>query len=352
MRHLTVTEIGRSLNLSNELLQVREKGAVLAEYPLNRLRSIQVAGRGVAMSSNLLVDLSARGIPLFIIDFKGRPLVNLSGTHQHAVAALRRSQILFLEKAAVQSVARAIVRGKIKNQRAVLLYFSKGLRKSQPDKWPILEKAAEQLAKLARNLSREENPTETQDWRSQTMGFEGRAAAVYWQALRESELLPPDFKGRTGRGATDVGNQCLNLGYAILTTHVWHAVALAGLEPYLGVLHVDRPGKPSLVLDLMEEYRPWTVDRNVIKLRQQLAQAQSLDAGVRKAIISAVHKTFLTRIHYSGKRIRLSAILQRQVYRLCGVFHSGAHEEHIRVRTRPMGSKPLGKTYKPYIFKW
>lgn len=333
MRHLTVTEIGRSLNLANELLQVREKGAVLAEYPLNRLRSIQVAGRGVAMSSNLLVELSARGIPLFIIDFKGRPLVNLSGTHQHAVAALRRSQILFLEKTDMRTVARSIIRGKIKNQRAVLLYFAKGMRKSQPDKWTILEKASVGLASLARSLSKEETPTKAEDWRAQVMGFEGRAAAVYWRALRDSELLPPDFKGRTGRGASDLGNQCLNLGYAILTTHVWHAVALAGLEPYMGILHVDRPGKPSLVLDLMEEYRPWTVDRNVIKLRQQLTQATSLDAGIRKAIIGSVHNTFISRINYGGKRLRLSAILQRQVYRLCGVFHSE-------------------KIYKPYIFKW
>ncbi|MBV6493236.1 MAG: CRISPR-associated endonuclease Cas1 1 [Turneriella sp.] len=333
MRHLTVTEIGRSLNLSNELLQVREKGSVLAEYPLNRLRSIQVAGRGVAMSSNLLVDLSARGIPLFIIDFKGRPLVQLSGTHQHAVAALRRSQILYLEKPAAEHVARAIVRGKIKNQRAVLLYFSKGIRKSNANLWPVLEKAAEQMANLARSLSGESKVKPSDDWRQRYMGFEGRAAAIYWQALRDSELLPATFKGRMGRGATDVTNQCLNLGYSVLTSHVWHAVTLAGLEPYLGILHVDRPGKPSLILDLMEEYRPWVVDRNVIKLRQQLANSEKLDASIRKAIIGSIHGTFLARMAYHGKRLRLSAILQRQVYRLCGVFHAD-------------------KTYKPYLFKW
>jgi len=333
MRHLTVTEIGRSLNLANELLQVREKGDVLAEYPLNRLRTIQVAGRGVAMSSNLLVELSARGIPLFIIDYRGRPIVHLSGTHQHAVAALRRKQILFLERRDTQAVARAIVRGKIKNQRAVLLYFAKGLRKNRPGETQIIEKAAGQLATLARQLSTAPEPDANKDWRSQYMGFEGRAAAVYWQSLHRAELLPSDFPGRTGRGATDVTNQCLNLGYAILMTHVWHAVAMAGLEPYMGMLHVDRPGKPSLVLDMMEEYRPWVVDRNVIKLRFQLAQAGSLDAELRKSIIGGVHGTFVSRMAYSGKRLRLSAILQRQVYRLCGVFHSG-------------------KPYKPFLFKW
>jgi CRISPR-associated protein Cas1 len=333
MRHLTVTEIGRSLNLSNELLQVREKGNVLAEYPLNRLRSVQVAGRGIAMSSNLLVDLAARGIPLFIIDFKGRPVVQVSGTHQHAVAALRRSQILYLEKPEAAHIARAIVRGKVKNQRAVLLYFAKGIRKSAPEHWPILEKAAAQLAQLARSLAGQGQQETPEEWRQHYLGFEGRSAAIYWQALRAAELLPETFKARTGRGATDVTNQALNLGYTIMMSHVWHAVTLAGLEPYLGILHVERPGKPSLILDLMEEYRPWTVDRNVIKLRQQLRQADKLDAGIRKAIIGSVHHAFLTRMAYHGKKLRLSAILQRQVYRLCGVFHSG-------------------KIYKPYLFKW
>lgn len=334
MRHLTITQIGRSLNLSNELLQVREKGAVLGEYPLSRLRSVQVAGRGVAMTSNLLVDLSARGIPLYIIDFKGRPLVQVSGTHQHAVAALRRKQLLFLEHGNPAPVAGAIVRGKIKNQRAVLLYFAKGLRKSNPDQAAILEKAAVQLLALTRKLGDGQLiDSDSADWRMPIMGHEGKAAAVYWGALREANLLTDSFKGRTGRGATDLPNQCLNLGYSILASHVWHAVTLSGLEPYCGILHVDRPGKPSLVLDLMEEYRPWVVDRQVIKLRFQLAQAGKLDAGIRKAVIGSIHANFAVKMAYGGKKVRLSAILQRQVYRLCGVFHSG-------------------KRYKPFIFKW
>lgn len=337
MRHLTITSVGRSLHLADGLLQLREKGAVIAEYPLNRLRSVQVAGRGVSLSSNLLVDLAARGIPLFIIDYRGRPIVQISGMHQHAVAELRRKQIYFLDTTKVVNVAQAIVRGKIKNQRAVLLYFAKGMRKEAETTAALLIDAASQLAELARTLQRKGSveiaKEEVESARAECMGYEGRAAAIYWRALREAKLLPHDFPGRTGRGATDIGNQCLNLGYVILTSHVWHAVTLAGLEPYLGVYHLTRPGKPALVLDLMEEYRPWVVDRNIIKLRHQLNAAGKINTEIRKAVIGAVHATMLARMPYRGKKIRLSAILQRQVYRLCGVFHSQ-------------------KQYKPYIFKW
>ncbi|MCX7633647.1 MAG: CRISPR-associated endonuclease Cas1, partial [Turneriella sp.] len=293
MRHLTITSVGRSLHLADGLLQVREKGNVVAEYPLNRLRSVQVAGRGVSLSSNLLADLAARGIPLFIIDYRGRPIVHISGTHQHAVAELRRRQIHFLETTKVISVANAIVRGKIKNQRAVLLYFAKGMRQEGAQAAVLLTNAASELAELVQNLRRKKSEEitleEIESARAECMGYEGRAAAIYWRALREARLLPRDFTGRAGRGATDIGNQCLNLGYVILMSHVWHAVTLAGLEPYLGVYHAQRPGKPSLVLDLMEEYRPWVVDRNVIKLRHQLNAAGKINAEIRKAAVSYTH---------------------------------------------------------------
>src|SRR5204862_398077 len=70
--------------------------------------------------------------------------------------------------------------------------------------------------------------------------------------------------GREGRGATDPLNAALNYGYGILYAQVERALLLAGLDPYAGFLHADRPGKPSLVLDLIEEFRQAVVDRTLI----------------------------------------------------------------------------------------
>ena len=72
------------------------------------------------------------------------------------------------------------------------------------------------------------------------------------------------FETREHRGAPDAVNSALNYGYGILYTQVWGAIMNAGLEPFAGFLHVDRPGKPSLVLDLIEEFRQPIVDRAVI----------------------------------------------------------------------------------------
>ncbi len=73
-----------------------------------------------------------------------------------------------------------------------------------------------------------------------------------------------DWPGRRTQGATDPLNSALNYGYGILYGAVERACVLAGLDPYAGFLHVDRPGKPSLVLDLIEEFRQPVVDKTVL----------------------------------------------------------------------------------------
>ena len=332
MRHLTITEAGRSLGTEDELLVIKEKGEVLKEIPLKRLRTIQIAGRGVVLSSNLMLELSKRGISLFVIDFRQRPMAMLTGVQQHAVVQMRIKQMEYLTQKKLHPLCAAVISGKIRNQRAVLLYFAKGLKKNEPKTDQLLHEAAHELLKLA-NMVKTIPTSNNTDSMESLLGYEGRAAAIYWQAIKETRLLSEKFTGRTGRGAIDIPNAALNLGYSILMSYVWHAVVLAGLEPYLGFLHTDRPGKPALVLDLMEEYRPWIVDRNVMKLRGEIDKAKDLNATLRKKLIASIHEAFDKKIHHGGKRIRLSALLQRQVYRLCGVFY----EE---------------KKYKPILFKW
>ena len=75
------------------------------------------------------------------------------------------------------------------------------------------------------------------------------------------------------------------------------------LEPYLGFFHVERPGKPSLVLDLIEEYRAWCVDRIIIKNRTLLARAKTLTPLIKKRIIDEVQNCFATEYAYKGKRL-------------------------------------------------
>ena len=164
-------------------------------------------------------------------------------------------------------------------------------------------------------------------------GLEGKAAVLYWNILISLSLLPNDFECREGRGANSMTNKALNYGYAILASFLLSAVDNAGFEMYAGFFHVDRPGKPSLVLDLMEEYRAWVVDRVVIKLRSRLACIKEFDASIKKAISDGIYQTMATKYSYNKKKVKLENIIQRQVYRLSGVISEKGN-------------------YKGYSFKW
>ncbi len=125
----------------------------------------------------------------------------------------------------------------------------------------------------------------------------------------------------------------LNFGYAILSSYILAAIENAGLEPYIGVLHGIRPGKMSLVLDIMEEYRAWVVDRSVIKLRSQSIDCDTMNTDLKKSLIKQIQNTCSKKYLYHKKRVRLEHIIQRQIYRLSGHFCGE-------------------KKYRPYIFKW
>ena len=318
MRHLVIVDYGAFLGLDSHRLAVRQKDNV-QYYPLNRLCTISIAKRGVSFSSDLIESLSARGIKLFFLDFRGVPHSAIVGQSQHGVVAVRMAQMAFCKNDTLP-LARKIVTAKVKNQRAVLNHLGKYHRH------PSLRNASDELL---RNVAQSQYAKDIET----LLGFEGASANTYFQSLRQAQLFSISFQKREGRGSREINNAMLNLGYAILGSYVLNAVVNAGLEPYLGIMHATRPGKMALVLDIMEEYRAWVVDRAVIKLRSQSEGQTTLRADLKKALIGEIQKTCARKYLYRGKKHKLEHIIQRQVYRLCGHFYGE-------------------KVYKPYLFKW
>lgn len=318
MKHLVICDYGSFLGLDSHRLAVRQDGKT-RHYPLNRLCTVSIAKRGVSLSSDLIESFSSRGIKLFFLDFRGVAHSTILGQSQHGVVAVRMAQMAFCQGDTLP-LAKQIVIAKIKNQRAVLNHLGKYHRH------PVLQSAAGELL-LNTAKARQTRDIET------LLGFEGASASVYFQGLRQAGLFSSSFQKREGRGSQEVTNAMLNLGYAVLSSYILNAIINAGLEPYLGIMHGQRPGKMALVLDVMEEYRAWVVDRAVIKLRAQSKGKEFLDNTLKKALIAEVQSTCARKYIYRKKKHKLEHIIQRQTYRLCGQFY---------------GEKP----YKPYLFKW
>ncbi len=332
MRYLTITEEGTFLGLSGSLLQVKHNKKIISELPLSRLRLVAVARRGVTLSSSLVLACALRGIRIFFLDWRGRAVAMLGGSHQHATVAVRQNQFRFTETGPVPALAATIIIGKLRNQRSVLLYFSKYLSKSSNSESEELKKAARQIL-IHINRLKSVDWCRHSSWRSEIMGIEGASATLYWKSISLARLFPPSFTGRQGRNASEITNQMLNYGYTLLTSLVWSALDNTGLEPFSGILHQNSPGRPSLVLDLMEIFRPWVVDRNVIKLRKKADKASQLDHSLKRLLAAAIHETVEKKLPWRNKRLRLDTIIQRQAYQLSGAIAGG-------------------KNFKPYSFKW
>jgi CRISPR-associated protein Cas1 len=169
------------------------------------------------------------------------------------------------------------------------------------------------------------------DIRDHVMGAEGNASRRYWAAV--GKVLPEHYgwSGRIGRGATDPINSLLNYGYGILYGQIEQAILLAGLDPYAGFLHADRPGKPSLVLDLIEEFRQVAVDRLVFGLAnrnytvQQNEQGRLLDE-MRRGFAEKVLEHLSVEMRYEGKRFPLRFIIQNQARNLAAFLRK--NREH------------------------
>ena len=318
MKHLIISDYGTFLGLNNHRLAVKNKEEIKF-FPLNRLATVSITKRGVSFSSDLIETFSQRGIRLFFLDFRGVAHSVIMGNHQHGVVAIRLAQMKYYEQNNL-SLAKKVITGKIKNQRATLNYFDK-YHKSE-----FLQTTAESLLQRVEFI----NNSQSLDY---LMGIEGRCAIIYFKALKNTSLFSSSFQKREGRGSQEINNALLNLGYAVLSSYVLNAIINAGLEPYLGIMHRTRAGKMALVFDLMEEYRAWVVDRSVVKFRKQTEMKKEISLTLKKDFIKEIQKTCSKKYPYRGKKVKLEHIIQRQVYRLCSQFYGESR-------------------YKPYLFKW
>lgn len=150
-------------------------------------------------------------------------------------------------------LARSIVQAKLRNQVHVLNRI--GRRDTKTD----VKSAVQELRNLSEDLIHADSINEI-------MGLEGAASAAYYAAL--SSLVPEDvaFQGRSRRPPRDLANAAFSYCYAILLGECTGALFAAGLEPSLGILHSSTDKRPSLALDLMEEFRPLIVDSTVMAL--------------------------------------------------------------------------------------
>ncbi len=333
---LIVSGYGIFLGKKSERLVIRQDDKAIYEIPFFRINEIVIDSRGVSLSSDLIHELCLRGIKLNFLTRNGQPYAMISSPFLTATIISRREQIKAIDDRRGLEFAKIIVRGKIKNQEGLLRYFGKYLKQSSPDKYIKISSIADKLKSMRHKVDLVEGAN-VEEARETLYGIEGNSGRLYWSGIKEIISGRVEFFKRVHQGAIDVVNMLLNYGYGILYSVVWGAILNAGLEPFAGFLHTDRPGKPSLVLDLVEEFRQPVVDRVVIA-HINLGQAVKikeglLDPDTRKLIGSKILERLDSPIKFQNKTYKLRSIIQIQARNLVSFLRGES-------------------TYKTFSFKW
>lgn len=326
---LYVNEQGAMLGKSADRLEVKKAGKLIQSVRLIDVSQVSIFGNA-QVTSQALRELAARGVPICYFSYGGWFYAMTGGLlsknvdlriHQYAVAA---------DPIASLQLAKSFVEGKIRNCRTLL----RRNLESDPDG------ALDRLADFAKRSLATDNA-------ASLLGLEGMAAKVYFESfarlLKESTNF--SFETRNRRPPTDPVNALLSFVYAMMSKELTIAVQSVGLDPMLGFYHRPRFGRPSLALDLAEEFRPLIADSTVLSLINggevsskdflHQAGAVALTTTARKTVIGAYERRMDQLVTHPifGYRISYRRLLQVQA-RLLGRVLLGELPAYPSFQTR------------------
>lgn len=302
-----VTTEGAALKKDGENLVAEVDGTEKARVPLHMLASI-VAFGPILLTPALIGACAERSITVALMDRNGRFQARIEGPVTGNVL-LRRAQYRLADSA--EDIVRSFVMGKIANQRAVI---RRSLRDYGDDMASsaraMLETATDRMAMILRRVQLSDTSLD------EMRGSEGEAAQLYFSVF-DHLIRAPDrelrWTSRSRRPPLDAMNALLSFIYMLLTHDCRSAAEAVGLDPAVGFLHRDRPGRPSLALDLMEELRAPLADRLALSLvnRRQLRARdfRHVESGA-VLLTDDARKLVLTAWQERKKEERLHSFLQ------------------------------------------
>jgi len=291
---LYVTTEGAWLHKDGANIVMDVDGETRARLPVHMLEGLVCLGR-VMVSPPLMGYCAEQGITVSYLSMNGRFQARVEGPVSGNVLLRREQYRRTDDPTRCAQIVQNILVGKLHNQRAVL---GRGLR-DHADKLTDDDKAA--LTHAHKRLDRIMDKVQSENSLDVLRGLEGEAAQSYFgvfdNLIRTTEPAMR-FKGRSRRPPMDAVNALLSFLYTLITHDCRSALESVGLDPAVGFLHRDRPGRPSLALDLLEEFRPLLADRlalSLINLKQLTSKDfQTMDNGAvllkedsRKVVLTA-----------------------------------------------------------------
>jgi len=310
---LLVDTYGTHIGATGERLVLRfpSKGSVRKEkeYPIRRLNKIVIL-RPSSITMHAVKLALEYEVDIVYLGAFGKPVGRIFSSDARGLATTRRAQLeVSSDPAQALALAKSFVSGKCRNQITYLRYL---MAKKAAD----FEKAITQAEALYKAIDMI-RPAEAA--RDQLLGVEGFIAEKYWGSLKQLHKFP----GRIPQGR-DKFNSAINYGYGILYNEVERACLYVGLDPYLGLYHSERYGKPALVLDMVEEFRVPVVDSAIFPLFlekklgkrndfEQLSKTEyQLSAEGKAKVVEAVFGRLNQAVKWKRRQRTVKDIIQDQ----------------------------------------
>ncbi|MBF0543173.1 MAG: type I-C CRISPR-associated endonuclease Cas1 [Candidatus Riflebacteria bacterium] len=292
---LFVTVEDAWVHKDGETITIHKDHKKIGQFPIHQIGELVCFGYGISVSPQLVEHCACENVTVSYLDGKGKFLARLQGPVQGNVL-LRRAQYRDADNPArTLAISKCCVSAKIQNQRSILLRHLRNHSGCEGE-----ENIRNALSNMEISLSSARNCEDLSSLR----GIEGASAEHYFSVFDYMVLFPgPDFRfhNRSRRPPMDRTNSLLSYAYSLLALDIRSALEAVGIDPYVGFLHVERPGRPSLALDIMEEFRASIADRlvlNLINLRQIDASGfkikpngeVEMDDDTRKVFLAAWQK--------------------------------------------------------------
>ncbi|OUL20549.1 type I-D CRISPR-associated endonuclease Cas1 [Nostoc sp. RF31YmG] len=334
MGTIYVTQDDSFISKIDERLNVKFDKKIILDVPLIKVDGLVVMGRS-SISPAAIAELIDKKIPLTFLTNNGKYIARLEPEMSKNIFVRNAQWKAAGESAQAVHVTQGFVRGKLKNYRQTLLQSQRRYAELE------LDAGITQLTNAIASL-------EKADSINSIRGLEGAGSAAYFGCF--NQLIRVDdfsFTTRNRRPPIDPVNSLLSLGYSLLRHDIQGALNIVGFDPYLGYLHTERYGRPSLALDLMEEFRPLIVDAVVLTAinRRMLTPKDFITEPVSNAVSltkDGLH-TFL-RLYQEKKQDKFKhPVLQKQ--------HS--YQETFEIQARLLAKYLLGEIdkYPPLVMK-
>lgn len=315
---LYITTQKTYLHKKGEAIEVKVEDKTVASIPMINLDSIVCFGN-IRVSPFLLGSAPEHNITISFLDEQGKFLARVQGPVAGNVLLRKAQYRISDDKEKSAQVAKYFITGKIANQKTVL---QRAIR-DHKDKVDVarLQSAIDSLSRSLEKVERESDL-------DRLRGIEGDAAETYFSVFDELIVSQKDgfkFEGRNRRPPLDNVNAMLSYVYSLLYHDMISACEVIGLDPAVGFMHRDRPGRLSLALDLMEEFRAFFADRLVLSLinRNEVNASQfeksasgaiTMNETARKTLKNAYQEKKKTILNhpYVEKKMHLAILMQTQ----------------------------------------